>query len=121
MEFRKILADCDPGAQRLAMGARELIMDTLPGAVEVVWEIQRTAGYGIGPRKMSEQFVWLLPYKGHVTVSFPAGSILEDPTGLLKGVGARIRNVKLLSTSDLTSQALRDLVAAGVDELRSRS
>ena len=39
--------------------ADELIRRVDPEVVRVVWPHQRTAGYGVGPRKMSEHYAYL--------------------------------------------------------------
>ena len=60
-EFRGILADIPGPIAQLALKARALIFDVFPQTVEVVWQHQKTAGYGTGPKKMTEHFIWLAP------------------------------------------------------------
>jgi hypothetical protein len=36
-----------------------------PTAVEVVWAKQGIAGYGLGPKKMSEQYAYIAPQTKH--------------------------------------------------------
>jgi hypothetical protein len=96
----------------LALASRALILDVFPRAVEVVWAQQRTAGYGTGPKKMTEQFCWLAPFSKHVVFGFYYATELPDPAGLLEGTGRLMRHVKIRRPEDLDRPALRDLVVA---------
>jgi hypothetical protein len=113
-EFRGILDGRSQPVQAIALAARRLVIDVLPQAIEVVWPTQRSAGYGTGPRKMTDHFAWILPYEGHVALAFPYGVELDDPAGLLQGTGARIRNVRLASLDDVARPELRRLLENAV-------
>jgi hypothetical protein len=89
-----------------------LIFEVLPQTVEVVWPRHRTAGYGTGPKKMTEQFCWLAPYDKHVVFGFYYGTELPVPEGLLEGSGLLMRHVKIRTRADLENPALRRLVEA---------
>lgn len=113
-EFRGILEGRSEAVEEIALAARRLVFDVLPQAIEVVWPTQRSAGYGTGPRKMSDQFAWILPYDRHVALAFPYGVELDDPAGLLQGTGAKIRNVRLASPDDVARPELRRLLEDAV-------
>jgi hypothetical protein len=34
----------------------------MPGVTEVPWVAQKSAGYGVGPKKMSEHFCYIAPF-----------------------------------------------------------
>ncbi len=108
--FENMVATAPESIAQLARSARTLIFDVLPQTVEVVWPQQRTAGYGTGPKKMTEHFCWLAPYREHLVVGFYYGSELPDPDGLLDGTGALMRHVKVRSDEELSNPALRRLV-----------
>ena len=110
-EFRAMLAESPDLVAQLAMQARALIFDVLPQTVEVVWPHQRIAGFGTGPKKMTEHFVWLAPHSKHVVLGFYYGSELPAPAGLLEGTGRLMRHVKIRAASDLANPELRRLVA----------
>ncbi|MFD4243161.1 DUF1801 domain-containing protein [Streptomyces sp. NPDC058525] len=110
--FREMTQASPEGIRNLAAGCRTLIFDVLPQTVEVVWTSQRSAGYGTGPKKMSEQFCWLAPFTQHVVFGFYYGTGLPDPDGLLEGTGANMRHVKIRTLDDLANPALRNLVGA---------
>jgi hypothetical protein len=113
-EFRDILAGRPQAVAEIALAARRLVFDVLPQTIEVVWPTQRTAGYGTGPRKTTDQFAWILPYDRHVAMAFPFGVELDDPAGLLQGTGARIRNVRLTSLDDVARPELRRLIETAI-------
>lgn len=113
-EFRGILEGRSADVAAIALAARRLVFDVLPQTIEVVWPKQRTSGYGTGPHKNTEQFAWLLPYERHVAMAFPYGVELEDPTGLLGGTGAKIRNVRLASLDDVARPELRRLIEVAI-------
>src|SRR3712207_2231418 len=91
-EFRGMLADVPAPVAELALRARALIFDVLPQTVEVVWPQQRNAGYGSGPKKMTEQFSWLAPQSRHLVFGFYYGTELPAPEGLLEGTGRLMRH-----------------------------
>ena len=108
--FEEMTAASTPEVRALARAARALIYDVLPATVEVVWPHQRTAGYGTGPKKMSEHFCWLAPASDHLVFGFYYGSELLDPARLLGGTGRLMRHVKIRAAEDLDDPALRQLV-----------
>ena len=111
-EFEAILADASPPVRDLALRTRALIRDVLPDVVEVPWPRQRTVGFGVGPRKMSEHFCYIAVLADRVNLGFNYGSELPDPEGLLEGTGKLFRHVKVTGPEDLASPALRRLVEA---------
>jgi hypothetical protein len=109
-DFEAILADFDPAVQELARAARALIFDVLPQTVEVVWLRQKIAGYGTGPKKMTEHFSYISPHKKHINFGFYYGSELPDPAGLLEGTGELMRHVKIKSADELKNPGLRAML-----------
>ena len=69
----------DPHVRDLASRTRTLIFDVYPEVVEVPWQRQNVAGYGIGPKKMSKHFCYIALHKGHVNLGFNQGAELPDP------------------------------------------
>lgn len=110
--FTEMAAGSPQAVSDLALASRALIYDVLPETVEVVCFRQRSAGYGTGPKKMSEQFCWLAPFSKHVVFGFYYGTELPDPEGLLEGTGNPMRHVKIRTSEDLDNPALRRLVEA---------
>jgi hypothetical protein len=108
--FEELVSRFDPQVREIATAARALIADVLPGVVEVVWSHQGTAGYGTGPKKLSEQFCYLALYKRHVNLGFYRGSELPDPHHLLSGPGKQMRAMRLTSVDDLGKPGVRELI-----------
>jgi hypothetical protein len=110
--FEDILSQASADSQALARKARALIQDVMPGVIEVAWPKQKIAGYGVGPKKMSEQFCYIWVLKARINLGFYYGSELPDPEGLLEGTGELMRHVKITSLEQLDNPALRQLVEA---------
>lgn len=122
--FRGILSQATEQAQSVADAVRDLVYDVLPQTVEVVWPKQRSVGWGIGPKKFTEQFAYVMPFKNHVTLGFYYGGDLPDPSGLLPTSGGRqasgrlaMRSLKLASVDEVQRPELRTLMVAAVDHL----
>jgi len=110
--FEAILASRSPAIAEIARKARSLVLDVLPEAYEVVWAQQKNAGYGTGPKKLTEHFCWISPASAHVTLGFNYGAELADPKSLLEGIGKKFRHVKLASLADVDRAAVRALLKA---------
>ena len=116
-DFEDVIAGSSEQVQVLARAVRDLVYDVLPETVEVVWKKQGSVGWGTGPKKFTEQFAYLMPYKNHVTLGFYGGGQLPDPEGLLPTSGGSqvsgtlsMRSLKLTSLDDVRRPALRDLI-----------
>ena len=105
--------------QDLARRLRTLIYDVHPDAVEVAWPNQGIAGYGVGPKKMSEHYAYIAPKSKHVNLGFMYGAALDDPDGLLEGTGKKLRHVKVRSVEEAERPALRRLLERAVAERRT--
>jgi hypothetical protein len=117
-DFEDVIAGSIDQVQAVARAVRDLVYDVLPGTVEVVWKKQSSVGWGTGPKKFTEQFAYLMPYKNHVTLGFYRGGELPDPEGLLPTSGGSqvsgtlsMRSLKLTTLDDVRRPALRDLIS----------
>ena len=110
--LEEMTAAFDPHVRDLASRTRSLIVDVYPEVVEVPWPRQNVAGYGIGPKKMSEHFCYIALHKDHVNLGFNQGAELPDPEGLLEGPGTMLRHTKIAESGDLQDPALRRLLDA---------
>ena len=97
-------SDMQPIAQRL----REIVIEIDPDTVEVVRLGDRAATYGVGLKKNSETYVYIMPHKNWVNLGFYQGVDLPDPAGLMEGTGKKLRHIKI-----------RSLQAAGRPEVRT--
>jgi hypothetical protein len=121
--FDDLMSELSPGTspavELIARKLREVILDGFPEAVEVVRLGDGAASYGVGPKKMSESHVYVMPRAEYVNLGFWHGVGLPDPEGLLEGTGAKMRHIKVRSVEDAGSPPVRALVAAALAERRS--
>lgn len=108
--FEDVVSEASPEVKEIAYATRTLLAEVKPGITEVPWGNQKIAGYGVGPKKMSEHFCYIAPKKDYVNLGFMYGADLPDPEGLLEGSGKLLRHVKIRSLEDLERPALRKLV-----------
>lgn len=106
-----VIAAASPEIQALAHAVRALLADMMPGITEVPWARQKIAGYGVGPKKMSQHFCYIAPFKKHLNLGFMYGARLPDPHNLLEGQGADLRHIKIRNAADLERAGLRELIA----------
>jgi hypothetical protein len=113
--LKEMTAAFDPRVRDLAARTQALVFDVYPEVVEVPWPRQNVAGYGIGPKKMSEHFCYIALYDDHVNLGFNQGAELPDPEGLLEGPGKMLRHTKIAEPEDLEVPAVRRLLEAARD------
>lgn len=102
-----------PDLKPIALKARELIFDVMPGAVEEVKTGARVIRYG--PRRgMKDTLVVIQPQRSWINIGLAHGATLPDPAGLLEGTGKGIRHVKVRTAEEVDNPALRALVATQV-------
>ena len=107
-----------PPEAEIARALRAVILDGLPDATEVVRLGDGAASYGVGPKKMSESHVYVMPRAGYVNLGFWHGVGLPDPEGLLEGTGKKMRHAKVRSVEQASGAAVRGLIAAALAERR---
>ena len=108
--FEELLAITGKHVQPIAKALREMVFEVDANACEVVRLGDRAATYGVGPRKMIDGYVYILPHKKWVNLGFYQGDDLPDPEGLLEGTGAKMRHVKVHSLCDVNRSAVRTLL-----------
>ena len=116
-DFEEMLTSASPEVAALARQAKTVIQNVMPNGVEVVWLNQNIAGYGVGPKKMSEQFCYIALFKARLNLGFYYGSDLPDPEKLLEGSGKNLRHIKISHPEQLQNPALHDLVVAASKHL----
>lgn len=112
--FDELLAGVEPDLVAIAVRLRDLIREVDPGTVETVRLGDNAATYGVGPRKMTDGYAYLMPRRGYMTLGFYQGAMLADPDRLLEGTGKGLRHVKVRSLAEVDRPALRALVAAAL-------
>jgi len=117
--FRRFLGDQPSPVADLVRAADELIRSVHPEVTQVLWSHQRTIGYGVGPKKMSQHYAYVDVYDEHVNLGFNHGSQLADPSRILGGSGKRFRNVRIQTVADLERPELRTMIEDAVVERRA--
>ncbi|MEA2025179.1 MAG: DUF1801 domain-containing protein [Chloroflexota bacterium] len=117
--FDELMAQSEPAMRPIATRLRQVVLEVHPQAVEVARLGDRAATYGLGPKKMSEAYCYVLPHTNWVNLGFFAGAELPDPDGLLEGTGAKLRHVKVRSLGDAEAPALRVLIEAALSERKT--
>src|SRR5512139_1089983 len=105
-----------PSQQPTLKRLRQIILEIHPDACEVVRLGDRAATYGLGPKKMSEGYVYIMPNDSWVNLGFYKGTDLPDSKGLLEGTGAKMRHVKIRSLAEADQPAVRELIRAALEE-----
>lgn len=114
--FEQAIESSTESVQAIARQLRELIVEIYPNVVEVPWPHQKTIGYGVGPKKMSEHFCYLAPQTDRVNLGFFHGVNLRDPEELLEGTGKKLRHIKVNSIEEATDKSTRDFLSQSVEE-----
>ena len=109
--FEELLELTREEQRPVAVALRTMVLGLDPDAVEVVRLGDRAATFGVGPKKMSEGYCYLLPYDNWVNLGFYRGVDLVDPDGRLEGTGAKMRHVKVRTVDEATDDYLAELVA----------
>ena len=104
-----LLVQLPPEVAALVRAADDLVRRTDPDVVRVVWPHQKTVGYGVGPRKMSEHYAYLAVHPRHVNLGCNYGARLDDG-GLLEGTGQNMRKTTLRTVEDLRDPRLVPLL-----------
>ncbi len=111
MDIPQKFIDCLNGfsdeIRAMTLAAREVIVREMPDMQEVAFD--ESLNYS-PDGKYRHRVCYLWPGKNHVTLGFFFGTDLDDPKGLLEGVGKRMRHVKLKSLEEASSEAVRYLV-----------
>ena len=114
--FEDFLAITPEQLQTIATKLKEIVISLDPDTCEVVRLGDRAATYGVGPKKMSEGYVYILPYNSWVNLGFYKGADLEHPNKLLEGTGKKLRHIKMRSLEEVNRSEVRDLIIAAIEE-----
>jgi hypothetical protein len=110
--FEDSVAKAGNHARELAYELRKLVVKIMPNVVEVPWPKMRMASYGVGPKKKTEHFCYIMAQKNDVNLGFYYGAELPDPKKLLQGTGKLLRHVKIREAKAIDNPALRQLLKA---------
>lgn len=117
--FENLLELTEKELHPIAIRLREIILELDPNACEVVRLGDRAATFGIGPKKMSEGYAYILPYRNYVNLGFYKGALLTDKSKLLDGTGKNMRHVKNYSIDDANRPEIKVLLKLALEERKN--
>ena len=111
-QLRTLLARHDEDVQALALGLRELVIDTLAPCHEYAFQMRSKTVllYSATTRAIEDNICNIAVLRQHVTLTFRHGAELRDPRALLRGAGRIMRHIRINRREDLERSALRDLI-----------
>ncbi|MEN9955069.1 MAG: hypothetical protein RLZZ41_733 [Actinomycetota bacterium] len=95
--------------------AHKLFLEIHPDVVIVPRLGEKSISYGLGPKKNSEAYCYLIAYKSHVNLGFFHGSRL-GADDILEGTGPLMRHLKITSLEQLDSPKVRRLIKAALKD-----
>ena len=116
--FDELLAGVEPDLAAIARRLRAIIRAVDVSTVETVRLGDNAATYGVGPRKMSDGYAYIMPMRGYINLGFYQGALLADPQRLLEGTGKGLRHVKIRSVAEANRPPIRALVGAALARRR---
>ena len=119
--FDELLAGVEPGLTAIVRRLRAIIRAVDASTVETVRLGDNAATYGVGPKKMTDGYAYIMPMRGYINLGFYQGALLSDPKQLLEGTGKGLRHVKIRSLADANRFAVRALVATALARRKSRA
>ncbi len=117
--FEELIADIPAELQTICNTLKSVIEGMHPETVEVVRLGDNAASFGLGPKKMSEAYAYIMPRNGYVNLGFYYGATLEDPERLLEGTGKKLRHVKIRSDAQASSAGTKALLERALAERRA--
>lgn len=117
--FDELFADVEPDLAAIALRLRAMIRSVDASTVETVRLGDNAATYGVGPKKMTDGYAYIMPKRGYINLGFYQGAVLADPERLLEGTGKGLRHVKIRSMADANRPHVRALVESALARRRS--
>lgn len=111
-ELIEFLARYDPAIHSLALNLRQVVLNAIAPCHEYIFQMRSKVMllYGSTARTMQDGICQIAIFRHHVTLVFPDGIDLEDPTRVLRGTGRTMRHVRVMASSDLARPELRSLL-----------
>ena len=105
--------------KEIAGDLRALIVGLHPETMEIPRKGWQAVYYGLGEKKMSEAYCYIMPHTGYVNLGMCWGAVLDDPNGLLEGTGKKMRHVKINDRETARSAKIAHLVYLAIEERRT--
>lgn len=110
-EMKVFLAAFSDEVKITALGVREFVLDLCRDANELIYDNYNALaiGYSLSD-KQKDMFCHIAVYSKYVNLGFDHGVDLEDPKGLLKGSGSRIRHVTVQDLNAMDRPYLKKML-----------
>jgi hypothetical protein len=116
------LASYDPHVSRLALAAREVVLEEAPAAIESIVKGYAVAiGFSFTGKPMKDGFCHVVTYISHVNLGFNRGALLPDPNGVLAGSGKLIRHMTIRNEDDLHRPFVRRYLQTAIEQVHEAS
>ncbi|HXV92575.1 MAG TPA: DUF1801 domain-containing protein [Pseudonocardia sp.] len=109
--YEDVVGGAEPAVRAIADHLHDHIVTADPEVYIVPRPGEPSVAYGLGPKKMSQAYCYLMPQKDYLNLGFYHGAAVPDPEGVLEGTGARLRHVKLRSLADAQAPHIAKLIA----------
>ncbi|HEY3037805.1 MAG TPA: DUF1801 domain-containing protein [Pyrinomonadaceae bacterium] len=107
----EFLAPYDRAIQKLALSLRSLVLEEMAPCYENIYDAYSAVAIGYGSSDRLQDAVFhIAVYANHVNLGFNHGATLDDPLGILKGTGKRIRHITIKTPADLARPEIRSYV-----------
>jgi len=104
----KFLKPYDRAIQKLALGLRSIVLEEMAPCHENIYDAYSAVAIGYGPSdRLSDGVFHIAVYGKGVNLGFNHGATLDDPLGIFKGAGKRIRHIPIRTPADLERPELR--------------
>jgi hypothetical protein len=113
--LQELFGIANPKMAPIVKKAHKLILSLHPEAIVTPRLGERSISYGFGPKKNTESYCYLMPFKEHVNLGFFFG-VNIDPDGSLDGTGANMRHLKISSVAELASPRVTKFIKAALKE-----
>jgi Domain of unknown function (DU1801) len=108
--YQQVFGKAAPLVQEFAKVIADFILDFDKDAYVVIRAGEKSVTYGVGPKKMSEAYCYIMPQKDYLNLGFYQGSELSDPEQLLEGSGKKLRHVKITTLKMAKSKIIKDMI-----------
>ena len=104
----KFLKPYDRAIQKLALSLRSLVLEEMAPCHENIYDAYSAVAIGYGPTdRLGDGVLHIAVYASGVNLGFNHGATLDDPVGILKGTGKRIRHISIRTPADLERPEVR--------------
>ena len=119
--YEQVFGSSSKEVQDIAKTIHSLIMELDKDVCIVPRAGEKSVSYGIGTKKMSESYCYIMPQKNYVNLGFPHGAELPDPDSILEGTGKKYRHIKIRSKEQANADKIKSLIKDARDNRTANS